>query len=110
MSRSPENSESGTRKIVEVARAMLSGDLDLIEGARRINQLRFETADPESDLFLPIRGFESETADYPMGAVRDNWAAPFLAEQDRTISEYVERSRKGVLEDCRRIVDAYSEK
>ena len=100
--------EQTDEALVSVAAAMLSGDMNPIEGARRLNSLRLVSRDPENAVFLPIRGSESETDDYPMGPAREHFATEYLARMDREIAEHVDRSRAELDEACRNIVREFS--
>jgi Protein of unknown function (DUF2489) len=101
--------ESSKAQLVSVARAMLEGQLDLIDGVRRLTKLRLDMPDPEWDAFDGIRGVESETDDLPIGEERAFWNTKALAEKDADRQEYVEKVRRAVLEACARIVDRFGE-
>ena len=100
--------EQSGEALVRVATEMLSRDIDPIEGARQINSVRQSSRDPENAIFLPIQGFESETDDYPLGSVREHFAAEYLARLDREIAEYIDRSRAVLDEACRNIIREFS--
>lgn len=87
---------------------MLSRDMNPVEGARRINELRYRSRDPENSVFLPIRGFESETDDYPIGSVREQFAAEYLTGLDQQVNDYIDRSRAELDEACRNIIREFS--
>ena len=94
------------REIVETATAMLSGTLDLVMGCRRLCELRHMMVASDSELFLPIIGFESETDCYPVGSIRDRCAANYLQRVDRELQDYVKRAGPAVLAACKRIIDS----
>lgn len=99
--------ESTRAQLVVVARAMLEGQLELIDGVRRLTNLRANTSDPDWDAFEVIRGVESETDDLPIGEERALWDSRALAEKDAARREYVEKIRPAVLEACSRIVKRF---
>ena len=94
--------------ILETARAMVSGELDLVSGARRLCDLRYEIAATESELFFPIIGFESEVDDYPVGDVRQRFGQEYLRKLDEEISPYIEEARPVVIAACEKIIEALS--
>lgn len=65
-------------ELVNVASLMLSENINLLEEIRKICSLRFAVGEPNNEVFLPIRGIESETDSFPMGEVRENWDDEFL--------------------------------
>jgi len=93
--------------IVSVASMMLSGKMDIVSGVRQIVVLLPEE-DRELEMFLPLRGVESETEEFPVGSVRAHWNPDALAKLDRELDEYLSRVEGLVLECCRRIVSNYA--
>lgn len=71
------------------ARQMLDGELDLVEGCRKLAQLHHRSRAPDSDAILTVIGFASETDDLPIGAERERWAIDALKEKDRQRNEYM---------------------
>jgi hypothetical protein len=103
------NVEEQTRaRIVEVAEAVLTSQLDLVSGCRELTAL-CHILPPESlPIFYPVIGFESETDDYPLGDVRQQFGKDYLERMDKRIKEYSERSRPWVLAACREIVKQFT--
>lgn len=98
-----------TAELVSVARAILEGRLDLVEGVRQLTKLRFSTLEPDLELFDVIRGVESETDDLPIGEDRKFWNSKALAEKDTIRDEYIARTRPAVLDACAKIVDRFGD-
>jgi hypothetical protein len=97
------------RGIVAIAREMISGGVDLIVGARQINAMRLLMPNPNDPVFLPLRGFESETDGFIIDEHRrGNWSPEWLARNDQQRIDYLERARDGVLEDCEDLVREFS--
>lgn len=94
------------QEIVELANLMLFGDINLIEGTRRICALRFAIDDPENEVFLPLRAIESETDAFPLGAMRSNCSAEYLKRADSDLESYLVDARDDILQACREIVMA----
>ena len=87
---------------------MLAGDVDLINGMRRICVLRFHIDDPEHDVFLTIRALESETDWFPVGVTRSNFSEDYLKRADVEMADYLENSRIDILTACQEIICAFS--
>ncbi|KAA0076527.1 hypothetical protein [Tardiphaga sp. P9-11] len=97
--------------LVETAKLMIAGDLDLVEGCRKLIRVSrgCDALLSHPDL-VPIVGFESETDDYPLGEVRSAYEKTYLAKLDQEIAEYSGRARPSVLKACQFIVAMYGEK
>lgn len=103
-----ERIASKRRELVAVANSMLTGELDLVEGVRRICSLRFAVEDPENEVFLPIRGIESETDVFPIGAMRSNCSQEYLQRMDAEMQRYLTGAKVDILQACQEIVKAFS--
>ena len=103
-----DDARDARQVILETARAMLSGELDLVNGARRLCELRHEISATESELFCAIIGFESETDDYPVGDARQRFDQEYLRKLDEEICPYLEEARPGVIAACEKIIEVLS--
>jgi hypothetical protein len=67
------------KRVVETARSMLNGDLNFLEGARILVDLRHKAAvrDDDSD-FMAFVAIDSEIDDLPIGSVRQYWPQDVL--------------------------------
>jgi Protein of unknown function (DUF2489) len=100
------NPEVGDRaKILEVAQAMLDGALGIIEGSRRLNDLREAMGIYHLDEdFVGFVAIDSETEGLPVGELRTRWNKEALVQQDREVEEAEHLYRDGALEDCRKLI------
>lgn len=103
-----ENLGSKQHELVAVAKAMLAGEIDLLEGARRICALRFAVEDPENEVFLTLRAIDSETDHFPLGAMRATCSPEYLKRADGEVHAYLGSAREDILQACRGIVEAFS--
>lgn len=87
---------------------MLAGDVNLIEGVRKMCSLRFATGDPENDVFMPLRAIDSETDHYPLGEMRVRCADDYLRRMDAEMENYLEEAKQDILNACRDIIRVYS--
>lgn len=100
--------ESKRHELVAVAKAMLAGETNLIEGVRRICALRFAVEDPENEVFLAIRAIDSETDHFPLSALRASCSPEYLKRADDEVLTYLTAVREDILQACRKIVEAFS--
>lgn len=100
------DSDEARDNIVETARAMMSGSLDLVTGCRRLCDLRHRVGASDSELFRPIIAFESQTDDYPLGAVRSFCEENYLKQLDEQMDAYLADASQAVLAACRRIIES----
>ncbi|MCB1655164.1 MAG: DUF2489 domain-containing protein, partial [Pseudomonadales bacterium] len=85
------------QELVLVAKSMLDGSLNLIEGVREICELRKATNDPEDELFFSIRAIDSETEHFPIGRVRKECSGPFLKRADLEMKNYLSETKEVIL-------------
>lgn len=97
------------QNVVSVAQAMLDSQLGIIDGSRRLCALRSRVSplDHDSD-FLPFIGIDSETDHFPIGEVRQHWAAEALAGKDAELRAAEQRYCELALSGCRHLVERFS--
>lgn len=96
------------RELLEVANGMLCNEVHLLEGIRRICDLRFAIDDPDNQVFYAIRALESETDIFPLGAVRVNYSDDFLKQADARLASYLEDASEDIVTACNEIIRAFS--
>ena len=95
-------------ELLAVANAILYEQINLLDGVRKINVLRYEIGDAENEVFLPIQGIDSETDNFPLGAARRNWAADSLEKVDAEMESYLLEVKKNIFQSCLEIVQVFS--
>ena len=71
------------RRVAEMARQILSGDLDALDGSSQIAALRGEIEiDLDDDDIMAFVGVMSETDHLPIGAEAQNWSEEALARKE----------------------------
>lgn len=95
-------------ELVEVALSMLEGKMDLILGARKICHLRFVLEETENAIFNTIVAIESETDHLPLGKMRSNCNADYLAKMDLEKEEYLLLVKADILMSCKKIISHFS--
>lgn len=96
------------KKVVSVATAMLHGDISLIEGCRKISGLRYNVSNPDHEVFLTIRGVDSETDHFPIGDLRKQYAPEYLQRLDKEMEDYIARVRDNIIASCHEIIRVFS--
>jgi len=92
-------------RIVDLAQAMLDGAVGIIEGSRRLNDLRGALGiDHLDDDFVGFLAIESETDHLPVGDVRRLWNREALVEKDRQVDAAERHYRDRAFEDCRKLM------
>jgi hypothetical protein len=78
----------------ETLEALLGSRIGIVEASRIISASRFTLRQENNPLFLPFVGIDSETDQFPLGAVREMWASDALVryDQERELAEQHFRS------------------
>lgn len=95
-------------ELVSVANAMLAGKMNSIEGVRKLCNLRFAVEDPDNEVFLRIRGIESETDTFPLGPARSSCSAEYLQRMDSQMQHFIAEFQVDILQACNEIVKAFT--
>jgi hypothetical protein len=105
--REDEYARKKRAEIVEVARFMLAGQIDLIEGCRRVVSIASRIGLQDDPTVIPFRGFESETDGFPRGDARKNYAADYLEKLDGEAKEYLDSATTEMLRSCRDLLGRF---
>ena len=95
-------------ELVAVAAAMIEGNLNLIEGVRKIASLRYKIEDPTNKIFTYFIAVDSETDHLPLGSMRVHCAPEYLKQADDEMERYLADERSGILKACHEIIQVYS--
>lgn len=95
--------------MLEVARLMLAGEFDLVEGCRRIASLGSLIEAEDDPAIVPFRGFASEMDGFPRGEVRGSYAAEFLERLDKEANEYPREARTEIFRSCSDLLSRFAE-
>jgi hypothetical protein len=95
--------DPGRERARKVARAVLGGQMTVLEGVRGLRHLADTAAiDDEKDRALII-AYAIEIPSVPVGDVRKLWASHALEMKDEELARAEARWQKGFLEACKRI-------
>ena len=96
------------QRVVEVASAILRGELGVIEGSRRLCSLRFRVSSLDHDPdFTPFVGIDSETDHLPIGEVRELWAPEALVRLTPEIQATEDHWRQWAFTAAQRLIDRF---
>jgi len=105
-SQDPGSGENTREKVLKTARAILKGELGIIEGARLLSTLAPDLVadwkvDPD---FLVLAALDSETDDLPVGKQKKLWDATALAEREKVVARIEAEAKQNVEAACRNIL------
>lgn len=104
-----EHREWASRKIVAIAKSIISGDLGIVAGARQLAGWRFDVdAENDSD-FLFFLAVDSETDDLPVGEVRSRWNPEALKAKDAELQKFETSVRNRAIEACHSLIRKYEQ-
>jgi len=84
--------------------------MQLVEGARKINHLRFAIDEPEHEVFKSIVAFEDDTEDFPLGDLRAECEPNYLKRLDEKMNKLIEDDKADVLAACEEILRLFPDK
>lgn len=102
------NEQNSTTEIVAVAETMLRGEMHLIEGCRKICNLRHKMNNLNDSEFLHFQGIDSETDHFPLGEFRNKCALEFLRRADAEMEQYLARTHDDILNACCEVIRVLS--
>lgn len=94
------------RELIEIAQKMIYGEVDLIEGCRKIIKYRYKIED-SNEVFLPFIGLDSETDDLPCGNEKKFMEAEALARKDKEKEAYLAIAKPSIIKSCQHLIDAF---
>lgn len=97
-------------EIVAIAQSIINGQKNVVESLRKMLTLLHKTSYIDDEIFLPIRGVEAETDEYPLGDAREGYSKAYLQRQDEEMEEYLEKVRIPLIEACKNIVCKYNQR
>ena len=76
-------------KIIKTALEMKNGDMDIIQGLRRIYASWIDAGFEENDIYNKLNLIDSETDQVVKGDMQNNFSKEFLEEQKKFEEEYL---------------------
>ena len=96
--------------ILDTTRKLIEGDINLVEGVRILRDCSSKLGIQDDEKLMVLKAVDSDTDDYPCGAVRKNWNKESLEKMDTEISDYLEEVRPQVVECCKYLQIKYDGK
>lgn len=93
--------------LICVCENVLEGKENLIEGCRKIVEIRNQLNLAGDLTFSQIVGFVSETDEFPDANIRSNFSQKYLDKSDLEFDEYARLIRPAVIESCRKLLFKY---
>ena len=101
--------QDNKRKILETAHGMLDGKINLIEGSRIINRLKYTVDEEENPLFNVFHVVSSDTENIPLDQkTRINFGEEYLKKSDEEMKSYLKDMGESVIDACRKLIQSYS--
>lgn len=99
------------QRILELAKAMIDGDIGIIEGCSKICYERGGLHESllQSDEIMPFVSFESELHSFPIGEARKHWNPQALKSIDVKLSEIIRSAQPEIIEACHTLVKKWSQ-
>ena len=99
--------ENAKKEILNICVLLKSGNVDFIEGCRKVVYLRNQYGLSEDLSFSPFVGVVSETDDYPDQRAREGFSKDYLERIDKDIMDYVSLVRPSIIEACDVLIEKY---
>lgn len=101
--------EKNRKRAAEVARGMIDGSKNYLEGAIELSALRFEVELPEDDKdFVAFSAVASEVDNLPIGAQRQHWSSEALDRHETEMQKSIMWAKEFSLSECKSIVERFS--
>jgi hypothetical protein len=100
-----QRSEAEKVRAKEIAQAVLSGRMGMLEACRELASLGHTPGVMSEEIHTVFIGADSETDHLPIGAVRELWDQQVLLEKDRDIAAMEAHWKDRVVAACKELVD-----
>lgn len=98
------------QRIIEIATAILRGELEIQDGCAAICRERRDLDAPlrDSDELSPFISLDSDLDSYPSGGARAHWSKKALEEKDQDRRAMIDRARPEIIEACETLLEEWS--
>jgi len=93
------------KELLSKLKVIETNKLDLVEDVRRILSLAEKAGISDDDLFLPIKGIESQTDHIPVGDVRKQFNESYLKELDKEQEELTIEFKDQLIDASKKILN-----
>jgi hypothetical protein len=93
-------------EVASLAKALMVGEIGIIEGSRKLCNLKYEVSEDDGDPdFTQFAAIESETDHLPVGPVREHWSPEALLRKDLEIKKVEDFYRSRIVEPCKKLIE-----
>lgn len=98
------------QRVGEIAKGMLAGTIDYLDGARKISTLRHAVEAPQDDPdFSAFVAVDSETDNLPIGEPRQYWAKESLERLEPEVQKAIKWAKNVSWEQCKSLAKRYGD-
>lgn len=105
----PTERDSAARKVVAVARSIVSYQIGLPVGCLRMSRSYYPLARFEADLPTVFEEYLKEVQDLPIASERLLWNRNVLREKDKALEATNQRFRDRIFDACWTLIDRFAE-
>jgi hypothetical protein len=105
----PMNSEELRQQVIASVKSILAGEIDTIEGCRRVIYAYRSLELAPTSGFLTVLAVESELDDVPSEGQRSLWEPRIFEAKQREKQAYLERVRPQLVTACESLLAQFSE-
>ena len=95
------------QKLVQLCRALINEEIDILEGCRQIKLFRWDLSEEEQEYFLTFIVVASDTDTYPTPESRHLYSESFLKREDKQIQDYLEEAKPDIIASCYQLIERY---
>lgn len=97
-------------EVIAIAEAIIEERIDLIEGSRKLSEIRHWVSESENPLFHVFIAVSSETDDIPFREARSRFSKDYLEKIDMEVKLYLDEVRPQVIRGCKSLISYFSTK
>ena len=92
------------KECLTTCKSVIDGGTGIVEGSRILYSLGRDLGLQHDPTFISFLGVDSQSDHFPIGPVRDQWAADALAREDRSREEFENDFRESIIADCQKVI------
>ena len=105
---SPEETQTRQENLLDLAKSILNGQMQIAPGCLQIQQLLFDLSLDVDKEFIIFTGFNSETDRFPLGQERSLWNQDSLKDKDKELARIEEFYKQQIFLACQAIINKFS--
>jgi hypothetical protein len=105
----PSKRDSAARKVVATARSIVTYQIGLPEGCRKMDRALFWLAPYETDVPTVFKDYLNAVLLLPIGSERLMWDRKILEDKDIALEAINQRFRNQIFDSCWTLIDRFAE-